>query len=161
MLQTLQGKGPLFHMGKDALAPNPRFQKVLLKEGHLSHTASTWRQHNKPEATKRRLRRKDCNTGQWHQSTQGRQRDLGHCVPAWQLWGQKCPWTPPAKQLQSLGAPKLSSGLWCCWKGTWSIKTLPIISQDWQNSHSLKSGCEVWWRLQATNYIKESPAVLS
>jgi len=31
-----------------------RFQKVLLKEGHLSDTASAWRQQRKLAATKRR-----------------------------------------------------------------------------------------------------------
>lgn len=35
-----------------------RFQKVLLKEGHLSDTASAWRQHDKLAATKRRPKRR-------------------------------------------------------------------------------------------------------
>lgn len=128
MLQTLQGKGCLFHMCKDALDPNQslwiQILENSLKEGHLSDTAPAWRQHNKLEATKMRLKRKDCNTGHWHQSlgilqsTQGKQRDLG------QFWGQRLPWALTVKQLQSLGASKPSSGLQYCWMGPWSLKTL-------------------------------------
>lgn len=35
-----------------------RFQKVLLKKGHLLDTASAWRQHDKLAATKRRPKRR-------------------------------------------------------------------------------------------------------
>ena len=102
MLQTLQGKGCLFPYvwgcsGSQPKPSDPDFRKFcsskdIYQTQHLPGGSTTNLQPQKEDP-----KGEDCNSGHWHQSlscflsTLGKQRDLGHHVPAWQLWGQRQP----------------------------------------------------------------------
>lgn len=151
MIQTLQGKGCLFHMFKDALAPN---QSLWIQVSESFAQGRTFIRHSNDLKAARQ-------TGSHKKETQkeglqhwpltpehtGETEGSGHCVPAWQLWGQRLPnssrpWVPQSSAQASGAAERELDPL-----------KLSIISQDWQNSHGLKFGCEVsdeGCRLQTT-----------
>lgn len=151
MLQTLQGKGCLFPMCKHALAPNKslwgsRFQKFCPRKGiyqtqHLPEGSTT---NLKPQKGASKGRAATTDTRAWEPSrAQGGNRgtwgtvcllgssgDRG-CPELW-LSNSSRPWVPQSSAQASSAAERELDPL-----------KLSIISQDWWNSHSLKSECEV------------------
>lgn len=126
-LQTLRGKGCLFlsawrRSGSQPMPSHPDFRKLCLRKDtdqtqHLPGGSMTNFFSNNPKG-------EDCSTclGDLSLScclgTLGQQRGLGCHQPPW------LPWALAVQQLQPLGAQKVCSGPWRCWKGSWALKTL-------------------------------------
>lgn len=132
MLQTFQDKGCLFHMGKDALAPNQTLwiqisesfvqeKKFVRHSICLKAAQQTW--SHKKETQKEGL--------QHWPLTPEPESSPEHMRETEGSGAQRLPWALAVKQLQSLGASKLSSGLGAAERDLDSLK-LSIISQDYQ-----------------------------